>query len=140
MEEFTINAFANRDEAIPLISFDDEDDLSDEVDGGAAETTRKRDIFKGHGKNKKENIRPAGASMQDRILEKWAMTPPDWSASINRDPGYCSKSYQLRTWLPRAPNYLNHKILYRGPPSLSLPCLQTSVDSMRGLGWYSSSK
>jgi hypothetical protein len=75
MDEFTIDAFANRDEAIPLISFDVEDDLSDEVEGGSSEASRKQDILKGHGKNKKENIRSTGTSMQDRILEKWAMIP-----------------------------------------------------------------
>lgn len=80
MDEFTVNAFANRDEAIPLISFDAEDDLSDEVEGDPSEPARKRDIFKGHGKNKKENIRSTGTSMQDRILEKWAIIPRDCPA------------------------------------------------------------
>jgi hypothetical protein len=71
MDEFTVDAFANRDEPIPVLSFGHEDDLSDEGDG-LSSPGRKRDILRRHGKSLKENLRSTGSSMQDRILEKWA--------------------------------------------------------------------
>lgn len=77
MDEFTVDAFVNRDDPIPVISFDPQNDLSDEIEGDLSEGERKRDILKRHGKNLKENVRKvtgkgseAGTSMQDRILEK----------------------------------------------------------------------
>lgn len=77
MDDFTIDAFANRDDPIPVISFDHQNDLSDEVEGELSESERKRDRLLRHGKNLKENMRKVtgkgseiGTSMQDRILEK----------------------------------------------------------------------
>lgn len=73
MDEFTIDAFVNRDDPIPVISFDPQNDLSDEANDSASDSERKRDRLKKHGKNLKENIRNVtgkGSSMQDRILEK----------------------------------------------------------------------
>jgi hypothetical protein len=75
MDEFTVEGFANRDEAIPVISFDPEDDFSDELDGGTPDPVRKRDMLKKHGRSIKENFRSTGTSIQDRILEKWGMIP-----------------------------------------------------------------
>lgn len=73
MDEFTVDAFVNRDDPIPVISFDPQNDLSDEANDSASDSERRRDRLKKHGKNLKENIRNAtgkGSSMQDRILEK----------------------------------------------------------------------
>ncbi|KUJ17928.1 Pex24p-domain-containing protein [Mollisia scopiformis] len=77
MDEFTVDAFVNRDDPIPVISFDPQNDLSDEVEGDLSDSERKRDRLKRHGKNLKENMRKVtgqksepGTSMQDRILEK----------------------------------------------------------------------
>lgn len=76
MDEFTVDAFVNRDDPIPVISFDPQNDLSDEVEA-PSDTERTRDRLIRHGKNLKENMRKvtgkgaeAGTSMQDRILEK----------------------------------------------------------------------
>lgn len=70
MDEYTEDSFANREEAIPVLSFDAEDDLSDEVEAGA----RKGGLFSTRrsktAKNGKENIKPQGVSLQDRMLEK----------------------------------------------------------------------
>jgi len=72
MDEFTADAFVNRDEPIPVIVFDH--DLSDEAesDGGRE---RKRDRLKKHTSNMKENIKKrtsdTGTSLQDRLLEKY---------------------------------------------------------------------
>lgn len=72
MDEFTADAFANRDDPIPLLVVDDVD-LSDTP----SDRERKRDKFRLHGNRFKENLkkaqsRPAeiGASVQDRLLEK----------------------------------------------------------------------
>lgn len=77
MDEFTVDAFVNRDDPIPVISFDPQNELSDEAEGPAEDTERTRDRLMRHGKNLKENMRKvtgkgaeAGTSMQDRILEK----------------------------------------------------------------------
>ncbi|KAF8855138.1 Pex24p-domain-containing protein [Acephala macrosclerotiorum] len=73
MDEFTVDAFVNRDDPIPVISFDPQNDLSDEANNSASDSERRRDRLKNHGKNLKENIRNVtgkGSSMQDRILEK----------------------------------------------------------------------
>ncbi len=69
MDDFTVDAFVNRDEPIPVITFDSRDDLSDAADE-PSDTERKRDRLRKHGKNMKDNVRSAGTSMQDRILEK----------------------------------------------------------------------
>jgi hypothetical protein len=69
MDEFTVDAFVNRDEPIPVISFDSRDDLSDEADE-PSDIERKHDRLRRHGKNIKDNVRSTGTSMQDRILEK----------------------------------------------------------------------
>jgi hypothetical protein len=81
MDEFTVDAFVNRDEPIPVISFDQTDDLSDEAEVPAT-PERKRDKFLQHGKNLKDNFRNAqgkasetGSSMQDRLLEKYVEAP-----------------------------------------------------------------
>jgi hypothetical protein len=76
MDEFTADAFVNRDDPIPVISFDPVEDLSDEEeDSPAAERDRKRDRLKKH---VKDNIQKArgkaagtGTGMQDRLMEKY---------------------------------------------------------------------
>ena len=81
MDEFTVDAFVNRDDPIPVISFDVNDDLSDDSEqppptpGG-----RKRDKILQHGKNLKDNLRNVQGkasettfSMQDRLLEKYVL-------------------------------------------------------------------
>ena len=74
MDEFTVDAFVNRDEPIPVITFDPTEDLSDD---DPAQPERKRDRLRRHASNMKENVRKAqgkvaetGTSMQDRLLEK----------------------------------------------------------------------
>jgi hypothetical protein len=84
MDEFTVDAFVNRDDPIPVISFDINDDLSDEAESEPATTEkeRKRDKLLQHGKNLKDNFRnvqgkasETGSSMQDRLLEKYVCDP-----------------------------------------------------------------
>jgi hypothetical protein len=81
MDEFTLDAFVNRDEPIPVLSFDTPEDLSDQDNnnGTHPETPeRKRDRLWRHAANMKENVRKVqgktaetGGSMQDRLLEKY---------------------------------------------------------------------
>lgn len=73
MDDMTPNAFANREDPIPVVNFDY--DLSD--DASDAQPEQKRSLFKKHAASVKENVRRAagkssemGASMQDRLLEK----------------------------------------------------------------------
>lgn len=77
MDEFTVDAFVNRDEPIPVISFDPAEDLSDEEYNDGTQPERKRDRLWRHAANMKENVRKVqgktaetGSSMQDRLLEK----------------------------------------------------------------------
>jgi hypothetical protein len=82
MDEFTFDAFLNRDEPIPVIVLDPAEDLSDEASNrsaGGATPSRKRDRIKKHASNMKENMKKAhekvseiGPSMQDRLLDKCA--------------------------------------------------------------------
>lgn len=71
MDEPTIDAFANRDEPIPVVVLDH--DLSDDH-GSDGQPERKRDRFKKHTSNMTENIwrktTDTGISMQDRLLER----------------------------------------------------------------------
>lgn len=68
MDDFSVDAFVNRDDPIPVISFGPRDEISEEET--AAEVERKRDALKRHGKNIKDNFISTGTSMQDRLLEK----------------------------------------------------------------------
>ncbi len=77
MDEFTADAFVNRDDPISVMSFDGKDDLSDVGDDTPAEG-RKRDRLKTQAKSIKDHIRKpsagkadTGFSMQDRLLEKY---------------------------------------------------------------------
>lgn len=81
MDEFSADTFVNRDDPIPVISFDINEDLSDDAPP-ATPPQRKRDQLLQHGKNLKDNLRSAqervsetGSSMQDRLLEKYAVGP-----------------------------------------------------------------
>lgn len=78
MDEYSANAFVNRDEAIPVIVFDDPD-RSEPASGTTTPDRKKgkRERMKEHGSNLKEKLtgasrRPSdsGPSMQDRLLEK----------------------------------------------------------------------
>jgi hypothetical protein len=97
MDEFTVDAFVNRDDPIPVISFDVNDDLSDDSEqppptpGG-----RKRDKILQHGKNLKDNLRNVQGkasettfSMQDRLLEKYVLY--FFLEHVLIHPGYCNK-------------------------------------------------
>jgi len=81
MDEFTVDAFVNRGDPIPVISFDENDELSDEAEPSTPDQ-RKRDKLLQKGKNLKDNFRntqgkvsDAGSSMQDRLLEKYVYGP-----------------------------------------------------------------
>lgn len=77
MDEFTADAFVNRDEPIPIIDLEPPQDLSDDEerdDGGHKEGKRER--FRSKASALKNNLRGSsgkaegGPSMQDRLLEK----------------------------------------------------------------------
>jgi hypothetical protein len=77
MDEFTANAFVNRDKPIPVIDFDPSQDLSEEEHNDGAQTEGKRDRLRRPATNLEENVRKvqgklseAGGSLQDRLLEK----------------------------------------------------------------------
>ncbi|TVY50656.1 Peroxisomal membrane protein PEX29 [Lachnellula cervina] len=75
MDEFTSDAFVNRDDPIPVVQLDLQDDLSEE--GGGSSDERKKHRLREHGRNIKENFKKVhekasdrGSSMQDRLFEK----------------------------------------------------------------------
>ncbi|KAH8687962.1 integral peroxisomal membrane peroxin-domain-containing protein [Tricladium varicosporioides] len=77
MDEFSADTFVNRDEPIPVVRLEPQDDLAYSEGEDHSSEERKRDVLKRHGKNLKENLRKAqdkvsdrGSSMQDRLLEK----------------------------------------------------------------------
>jgi hypothetical protein len=77
MDEFTADAFVNRDEPIPLLVVEPAEPAEPSDFDTPSERERKRDRLKTHGKSFKENLRKAqgkatetGSSMQDRLLEK----------------------------------------------------------------------
>ena len=72
MDEFTVDAFVNRDEPIPILVVDA--DLSDSL----SDRERTRDRLKAQGKTIKDSFKKVqgkasdtGSSMQDRLLEKY---------------------------------------------------------------------
>ena len=76
MDEISVDGFANRDEAIPVI--DIEHDLSDNV--GNEGHHHKRDRLRDYTSNVKGNVKKAagkssdsGSSIQDRLLERYAL-------------------------------------------------------------------
>jgi hypothetical protein len=77
MDEFTADAFVNRDEPIPVAVFAPADNQSDEDYDDGTQPERKRDRLRRHAANIKETVQKAqgkasetGSSMQDRLLEK----------------------------------------------------------------------
>lgn len=79
MDEFTVDAFVNRDEPIPVVVLDPRDDASEEADASSDE--RRTGRLRQHGRNIKENIKKVGekasdrgSSMQDRLLEKYVLS------------------------------------------------------------------
>ncbi|KAI9644073.1 Peroxisome size and maintenance regulator [Ciborinia camelliae] len=80
MDEFTADAFANRDDPIPVIRLDPADDLNDDVEdtNGLPPKEGTRERLRRHKSVLKENIRKAhskasetSATVQDRLLEKY---------------------------------------------------------------------
>lgn len=83
MDEFTANAFANRDDPIPVIRLDPTDDLDDDAEGanGVSKKEGTRERLRRHKSELKENFKKAhskasetSASVQDRLLEKYVET------------------------------------------------------------------
>lgn len=70
MDEFTADAFVNGDEPIPVVVLDHE--LSDEFEGDG-QPERKRGRFKHMKDNLRKKTVESGSSMQDRLLEKYAI-------------------------------------------------------------------
>jgi hypothetical protein len=70
MDEFTYDAFVNREDSIPVINFEDVDELDENEP-----PERKRDRLKKQASNMKGNLRKkgveTGTSLQDRMLEKY---------------------------------------------------------------------
>lgn len=82
MDEFTADAFVNRDDPIPVVVLDPADDLSDDEHDDGTQPERKRDRLWRHASNMRENVRKAqgkasetGSSMQDRLLDKYILPP-----------------------------------------------------------------
>ncbi|TVY65649.1 Peroxisomal membrane protein PEX29, partial [Lachnellula suecica] len=100
MDEYTPDAFVNRDEPIPVVVLDhpDDHDLSDESD--AIPDDRKRDRLRQHGKNLRDNFKKAqdkasdkGSSIQDRLLEKLLQQViPIEDQSSSREQSFSSQS------------------------------------------------
>lgn len=82
MDEYSENAFVNRDEAVPLLVVDHADS---DAESGASDRERKRDRFRRKSQNFKDGFKKAqekaqakvteGASMQDRLMEKYCSPP-----------------------------------------------------------------
>ncbi|KAF7887321.1 hypothetical protein EAF00_009615 [Botryotinia globosa] len=79
MDDFTANAFVNRDDPIPVIRFDHTDDLNDDVGdaNGVSKKEGARERLRRHKLELKENFKKAhskasetSATVQDRLLEK----------------------------------------------------------------------
>ena len=80
MDEFTADAFVNRDEPVPIVNLESTEDLSEEEydDTTHVSPERKRDRLRRHAANMKGNVRKVqgksaetGSSIQDRLLEKY---------------------------------------------------------------------
>ena len=80
MDEFTVDAFVNRDEPIPVISFDRHDNLSETESVGQEEKdAQRRGLRRGlkdrfHRATNSSGTGSEGVSMQDRLLEKYGIT------------------------------------------------------------------
>ena len=81
MDEYTDEAFANRDEAIPIVSFDN-DHLEPPSEISTPDHKKgKRERLRDHGSNLKDKLSAAtrrgsdaGPSIQDRLLEKYQLS------------------------------------------------------------------
>ncbi len=82
MDEWTYEAFANRDDPIPVVSFDNTDDLSENVETGEGKVEKGKNLAKGifsksSGKEKAQKDRGKteghGTTMQDRLLERFVL-------------------------------------------------------------------
>ena len=109
MDDYTEDAFANRESPLPLIGFSDRSSLdpADDSDNGPP-SDRKRGLFKRHASNLKETLKKghkrseSGRSfnVQDRLLERYASDTLRDEETILTSAGYCNKSSRLRTSLP----------------------------------------
>lgn len=80
MDEYTVDAFVNRDDPIPVITFDRDEDLAGA--DGDAESVAKGSKGRGLRAGLKDKLQKAGVkaseggmSMQDRLLERCAICP-----------------------------------------------------------------
>jgi hypothetical protein len=99
MDEYTVNAFVNRDDPVPVVNFEDDGDISNDNDndvsteeGGfgkkydarsslrmhLSKANMKDTLQKATGKSKDatHSVAQSGKSMQDRLLEKYASNSP----------------------------------------------------------------
>lgn len=79
MDEFTAEAFVNRDDSVPLLIVDSAD--TSDMDS-ISDRERKRDKLRKKSQDLRDNLRKAqnkqsegGISMQDRLLEKYNLYP-----------------------------------------------------------------
>lgn len=91
MDEFTCDAFANRDHPIPVVSFEGDEDLSAEEEDVADEGIKMARIQK-HGRNGRGTSKKAqqmasakGVGVQDRLLEKYILHSPNGQRSRLKD-------------------------------------------------------
>ena len=87
MDEFTADAFINRDEPIPVVKLEASDDAYGSEDGRGGHEQSKKDRIKKHTTSMRESIWLGGhsegrPSMQDRLMEKcvsqlFLFLPPD---------------------------------------------------------------
>jgi hypothetical protein len=107
MDEFMVDAFANRDDPVPVISLDRPGDFSGdegemEVDShdGKRPGLRKR-LSKSNIKDKFHKATgkgsESGTSIQDRLLEKYVDVTTYCCRKPLTSTDYCSKSYLSKT-------------------------------------------
>jgi hypothetical protein len=108
MDEFTVDAFVNRDDPVPVISLDRSGEFSG--DDGEIEVEsnngKRLDLKKHLRSNIKEKFRKAtgkgsesGTSIQDRLLEKYVGVPTYilYCRKTLTLTDYCSRSYPSKT-------------------------------------------
>ena len=82
MDEFTVDAFVNRDDPVPVVALDQHGDFSGDEEGDAESRSGTRRKLRDHlsksnmtDRFRKATGKPAepGRSMQDRLLEKYVL-------------------------------------------------------------------
>lgn len=109
MDDFTEDAFANRESPVPLIGLGDSHSLEglDDSDSGTP-IEGKRALLKKHATNLKDNFMKGqkrsesrrSFSIQDRLLERYAGIVNGYEEAILTTAGYYSRSSPLKTSLP----------------------------------------